>query len=416
MNKKIAFLMKFLICLFFAVYLFITCDSSPEGPENNTNLTKVIFDNTNGICTASIYRSVNRTERLAIVYAGMKSAELDAYPGSAAFFITYTINIKDTNNFSLNYTPPEIGKDQVHTDILADQVNTVLIPHISATVSNPDSLLSNSNSYLIIRNNSQFQTSLLRGDQVVLQPDNISSTNINAGVQAHFTISGNQNVVSEHQIRGSNKLFDFPSDLANFDIGYVYIFNFDGDEISLVSPIPLKLANILDTSVPIFSENFENTEHLFNIENDTQVNKWHIGTAVTAGGSAKSAYISNDNGTKNAYTAGNASVVHMHTEVTFPSTDRPFILSFDLKVQGETDDYLAVYLTDDTYLPSAGVLPPENARLGKYSELGTNWVNIQINNIPISYAGSAKRLIFTWTNDRIRSNQPPAAVDNIVLR
>ena len=412
------FLMKFLICSFSAVCLFIACGSSESNDSKNP--TKVVFDNTNGICTASIYGSVDRSERMAIVYAGMKSAEIDAYPGSAAFFVTYTINVKDTNNFSLNYTPPEIGKDQVHTNILADQVTTVLIPHISATVSNPDSLLSNSNSYLIIRNNSQFQASLLRGGQTggqeVLKPDNFSSTDINAGVQAHFTIRGNQNVVSGHQIRGSNKFFNFPSDLTNFDIGYVYIFNFDGDEISLVSLIPLKLANILDTSVPIFSENFENAEHLFNIENDTQVNKWHIGTAVTAGGSAKSAYISNDNGTKNAYTADSASVVHMHSEVTFPSTDRPFILSFDLKVQGETDDYLAVYLTDDTYLPNAGVLPPENARLGKYSERGTKWVNIQINNIPISYAGSTKRLIFTWTNDRIRSNQPPAAVDNVVLR
>ena len=418
-NKIIVFLMKFLICSFFAVCLFAACNP-PDEPDNE-NQTKVVFDNTNGICTAVVYDTPNRADssRIAIVYAGMKSAEIKAFPGDNAYFISYIINIKDTNNFTFGYTPV-IGNDQVYTDIFAEQVNNVLIPHISATVSNPDTLLSNSNSYIIIRNNSQFQASLLRGGmtggQAVLQPDNISGTNIDAGVQAHFTISGDQNDVSAHQLRGSSTFFNFPSDLINFEIGYVYIFNFNGINISLENRIPLKVENILDTSIPILSESFENATHLFTIENGTQTNKWHVGTAITAGGSAKAAYISNDNGAKNAYTAGNASVVHMHAEVTFPSTDRPFMLSFDLRVQGEKDDYFAVFLTDDSYAPSAGVMPPESARLGKYSERGSNWSNIQINNIPVSYAGTTKRLIFTWTNDRIKSNQPPAAVDNIVLR
>ena len=414
-NKIIVFLLKFLICSFFAVCFFVTCDNSES--NNNKNPTKVVFDNTNGICTAIVYGNPDRTDRIAVVYAGMKSAEIDAYPGSQTFFVTYIVNVKETNNFSFSYTP-DIGKDQVFINIIADQVNTVLIPHISATVSDPNSLLLNSNNpkgYIIIQNDAQYPISLLRGNNI-LSPDNISVTNINAGVRAHFTISKNQIIVSEYQLLGSDNFHNFPSDITNFDFGYVYIFSFDDNDINLVKSIALKLENIIDTSIPVLKEDFETEPLLFTIENGSQVNQWHVGAAVTAGGSAKAAYISNDNGAKNAYTAGNASVVHMHTQVTFPSTDRPFMLSFDLRVKGEKDDYFAVYLTEAAYVPSAGVMPPEAARLGKYSERGSNWGNIQINNLPASYAGTTRRLIFTWTNDRIRSDQPPAAVDNIMLR
>ena len=169
----------------------------------------------------------------------------------------------------------------------------------------------------------------------------------------------------------------------------------------------------------IFMENFEGATHLFTMVNGSLTNKWQIGTAVAYGGT-KSAYISNDNGTSNVYTLTSSSSVHMYRDVTFPASTEPYTLSFYWRAEGESSsyDYLRLFLTETTFTPVAGTLPTESTtiiNLGTFNLGGATIWNLANISIPVAYSGTTKRLVFTWYNDSSGGNQPPVAVDNIVL-
>ena len=172
------------------------------------------------------------------------------------------------------------------------------------------------------------------------------------------------------------------------------------------------------TSSSIFFENFEGSTHSFTIVNGSQTNQWHVGTAIAAGGS-KSAYISNDGGTSNAYTITTSSIVHMHRNVTFPVSNQPYVLTFQWRAQGEGTstlyDYLRVRLVETSTTLTAGSQPSSGSILGTYNLGGTGWNQATIN-IPASNSGTTKRLVFTWVNDSSAGTQPPIAIDNIELR
>jgi uncharacterized repeat protein (TIGR02543 family) len=166
-----------------------------------------------------------------------------------------------------------------------------------------------------------------------------------------------------------------------------------------------------------FSEDFEGTTHSFTIVNGTATNKWWVGTATSASGT-KSAYISNNSGSSNAYTITASSMVHLYREITFPASTVPFTLSFEWKAQGEGTtypfDYLRVVLVEtSTSITANSQL--SGTTLGTYNLGGTGWNQASIS-IPASNSGTTKRLVFTWVNDTSDGTQPPAAVDNIVLR
>ena len=165
----------------------------------------------------------------------------------------------------------------------------------------------------------------------------------------------------------------------------------------------------------IFSEDFEGTNS-FTIVNGSQTNKWYVGTATKYGGS-KSAYISNNSGTSNAYTNNSASVVHMYRDVTFPSSASPYTLSFYWKLQGESAtndyDYLRVFLIETSVSPTAGS-QLSSTSLGTYRASNNVWQSDSIS-IPATNSGTTKRLVFTWVNDGSEGTSPPVAVDNIVL-
>jgi uncharacterized repeat protein (TIGR02543 family) len=171
------------------------------------------------------------------------------------------------------------------------------------------------------------------------------------------------------------------------------------------------------TGNTIFSEDFEGTTHSFTIVNGSQTNQWWVGTATSAGGT-KSAYISNTNGSSNNYSITAASTVHLYRNITFPTSSQPFTLTFDRKVQGEGTstlyDYLRVFLVETSTSITAGS-QPSGTTLGTYNLGGSGWNSTNIS-IPASNSGTTKRLVFTWVNDGSDGTQPPAAVDNIVLR
>jgi hypothetical protein len=56
-------------------------------------------------------------------------------------------------------------------------------------------------------------------------------------------------------------------------------------------------------------------------------------------------------------------------------------------------------------------------QIGQYNLNGTTWQSYSNANLNLSsFAGSVMRLVFEWRNDGTGGTQPPAAVDNIVLR
>ncbi|MFP9100719.1 hypothetical protein ACLI09_16845, partial [Flavobacterium sp. RHBU_24] len=173
-----------------------------------------------------------------------------------------------------------------------------------------------------------------------------------------------------------------------------------------------------------FVDNFEGAAN-WTMVNDTQLNKWYIGTAVNNGGS-KSLYISDDGGITNTYESETEiSVTQVYRDITIPAGTTNLALSFDWKAFGEvyaTDqyDYLTVWLVPVTYIPTAGTeITSGSGRIQVGTYFGnqssfTNYVNAAVD--VSSFAGSTMRLVFQWTNDDVDGFQPAAAIDNVVLK
>lgn len=164
-----------------------------------------------------------------------------------------------------------------------------------------------------------------------------------------------------------------------------------------------------------FTENWESGQGDWVFVNDSQTNAWHIGTADPHQGSY-SAYISNDDGTSNAYTINSTSVSHIYRDISFPTLSLEFPLSFMWKCEGEGAytqyDYLRVHLVDTSVTPVAGTLLATGT-LVTYN-LQSDWTAANIT-LPGSHSGTTKRLVFSWRNDGGGGEQPPINIDDISL-
>ncbi len=180
--------------------------------------------------------------------------------------------------------------------------------------------------------------------------------------------------------------------------------------------------SVMTTQIPAtlpYIQNFTTGNDL-GLLNGTQTNKWVRGSA--AGNPAQSLYISNDNGVTNAYTH-TASTVQAYRDITIPAGTTIATFSFDWKGQGEGTtfkiDYLQVWLVPSSFLPTPGTLitaAPGRVLIGQYNLQGT-WQSYSNANLNLSaFAGTVMRLVFEWRNDGFGGVQPPAAIDNIVLR
>ena len=169
-----------------------------------------------------------------------------------------------------------------------------------------------------------------------------------------------------------------------------------------------------------YMQNFEDPENLGGIT-FTQIqgtNTWNIGTATAclAEGedSGSSLYISGDNGASNTYT-GTTSKALASIIVDF-SEQAEYILEFDLKTKGEKTtsfwDYFQIYALDAS-LPLANyesgtVVLPQTVNVN-------NWTH-QTVTFPADFIGTVKNVILFWKNDSSTQYNPPAAIDNIVIR
>ena len=179
----------------------------------------------------------------------------------------------------------------------------------------------------------------------------------------------------------------------------------------------ISLTGILSATT-IFNEDFENGATNWTIVNGTVTNKWHVGTA-TANGGTHSIYISTDDqGQTHDYNITSSSVVHFYRDVTFPANAVNIVLNFDFLCGGETTfDWVRVFLHDTTFTPVAGTTAPttDNMIGDMYYNFSNPWTTKTILIPSAQYAGTTKRLVFTWRNDASVGTQPPAAIDNIMI-
>lgn len=157
--------------------------------------------------------------------------------------------------------------------------------------------------------------------------------------------------------------------------------------------------------------------------NGTQTNKWYIGTA-TGNGDNTALYISNNNGTSNAYTNTSASMVWAYRDFNFavPGT---YTFSFDWKCYGEGNsynnyDYSYVYLgaigdvTAGSSSISNVIQLPNSLNSNNYFNLKSTWTTAEYQ-LNLENPGII-RLYFYWNNDGSEGTNPPMAIDNISIQ
>lgn len=171
-----------------------------------------------------------------------------------------------------------------------------------------------------------------------------------------------------------------------------------------------------------FTENFEGATTSWLFTTGTSPNKWFVGTAAFNGtGSTKALYISNDNGTTNAYNNNNSTIVHAYKTFPVAAGSTEVVINFDWRCKAESGswDYMRVWIVADTFTPTAGtaIVAAANQRIqvgGNFNN-EANWKTYSgIVNLS-AFAGQNAKLVLEWKNDSSLGDNPPAAIDNISM-
>ena len=168
-----------------------------------------------------------------------------------------------------------------------------------------------------------------------------------------------------------------------------------------------------------FEDATENSQWEF--FNGSNTNKWHIGSAVNNGGT-NALYVSNDNGTSNAYTVNSSSRVWACRDIYFEPYYSQFLISFDFKGLGENYsnhayDFAKLFIgpavsPNTSY--GASYSPEGSTQIGTYLYQQNDWTTIQDTLNLVSETGLL-RIYFLWENDGSYGDNPPAAIDNFSI-
>ena len=175
-----------------------------------------------------------------------------------------------------------------------------------------------------------------------------------------------------------------------------------------------------------WSDDFEGATCGWDLINGTLTNAWAWGTATNNGGT-HALYVSNDNGTSNAYTNNSETMVYTTKLLSF--TEGKFEFSYDWIANGEGSgsyiyDYLrvalvpaSVTLTPGTSVPTgftAFALPTGWIAVdgGSYLNGVTTWQN---KSVVVNVTAGNYYLVLAWRNDTSSGTNPPAAVDNVSI-
>ncbi|MBQ3832401.1 MAG: choice-of-anchor J domain-containing protein, partial [Bacteroidales bacterium] len=211
--------------------------------------------------------------------------------------------------------------------------------------------------------------------------------------------------------------------LAENTLYYVYVQSACGIETwtsysfrTIVSPATIPY-------VYAFEDATENNNWV--LINGEQTNKWYIGTVSSNSGNGL--YISNDNGTTNAYTTGSLAFAYAYRTISMETGD--YVISYNWKAQGESQyyDYLRAWLAPASFAFTPGQAPDGGTSVYNYAT-GNNpsgWISLdeshslnqvsswQSQTLTASVSAGTYNLVFMWANDGGGGSQPPASVDNI---
>ena len=188
-------------------------------------------------------------------------------------------------------------------------------------------------------------------------------------------------------------------------------------------------------SIPYQCSFADSTENrAWELVNGNQTNQWHIGSAIYDGSinDHLSLYISNDNGTTNAYTCTQSSEVYARRSLHLTHTT--YHIHYGWRSRGVPNwDFLRVFLIPSTVELTPGLNPGGNTYSSPfYSTTPEGWIPLD-GGEGISYTRfqyfwwrykdfdfeipetGEYDLMFYWTNDNSTEYQPPAAVDNILI-
>ena len=163
-------------------------------------------------------------------------------------------------------------------------------------------------------------------------------------------------------------------------------------------------------------------------ENDTCANQWVVGDAVNNTPNGSSAlYVSNDNGVSNSYTFTAPATVYAVRDIYLDNSYDYYTVTYDYKCMGQgTTDYLRLYLgmtaismvhgnamgTVST-IPGAAQL---NIDGNAYQSSQANWRHVNLLLDKDTWGNRVLRLYFMWRNDASTGENPPAAIDNLVVK
>ncbi len=144
-------------------------------------------------------------------------------------------------------------------------------------------------------------------------------------------------------------------------------------------------------------------------------NGWYIGSATNNGGS-NALYVSSDNGANNTYNTSSTSNSYAYRYFQFAAGE--YVYSYDWKCQGEGGysnyDYMKMYIaTPDADFTASTISTSGWTDISGYLLSHDSWQNAN-GTFTIDAAGLYP-VVFYWTNDNYMGNQPPAAVDNIMI-
>lgn len=167
---------------------------------------------------------------------------------------------------------------------------------------------------------------------------------------------------------------------------------------------------------------FENATNTFAANGWTVVNgatnKWFTGTNAFCAGT-KGAYVGTAAGNNN-YTISSADVSHFYKDVSFPSGQGCITLTFNYKGQGESGyDGIRVSIGSTAVAPVAATLfttsDPSAIQLGNaFYNLQSGCTSVSLT-LPSSFAGTSKRLVFSWINDGSIGTTPAGSIDGVSL-
>jgi hypothetical protein len=185
--------------------------------------------------------------------------------------------------------------------------------------------------------------------------------------------------------------------------------------------------NWAQVSLP-YSQNFEGSTSEWTLQSSSP-NKWVVGTAAKNGGS-KGLYISNDNGSSNAYTDSPNGNGYSQTYASFQVNLTGVTnaeLKFDWRAKGEQYfDYGDVWINtggSDILISSMDTTVNDPQQYGEFCSydpftyINSNPSNVFVNKTIslTSYVGGIVTIKFRWRNDDSTVNNPPFAIDNVQI-